>query len=95
MGFDELIADMDASIIEVFGVPALFNGTTSCTIVIDRNVERVLGSGELLVEHTELTINKSETGEIVKGDQFEVGAETFKVSRIITDDNSIIVVSVI
>lgn len=86
---------MDATLLNEFGVAAVYNGVTACTVVIDRNVERVLGSGELLVEHTELTINKSETGAINKGDQFEVGAETFKVSRIITDDNSIIVVSVI
>lgn len=95
MSFDSFVSEMDATLVGEFGVTAIYNGSTACSAVVDRNVDRVLGDGELLASHTELSVERSITGKVSKGDTFLIESELFSVKRIISDDNSIVVVHVV
>lgn len=94
MSFNAALGDMDDSIFDALGVSATYNVVTPCSIVIDRNVQRVDSYGEVLSGHTEISVLKALTGEISKGDIFIADSETLTVSRVLSDDGSIIIAMV-
>ena len=88
------MSDMDSVLFNEFGEDAIYNGVSLCHVVVDLNVERLNGFGEVAVNAVELTLNKKEVGRVIKGDTFKTDIGLFTVNNPpISDDGSIIVVS--
>ena len=95
MSFGRALSRMDAALSKAFGEHAIHNGRVLCHVVIDRNIERIDNYGEVLDNQIELTVNKSQVLVVAEGDTFKTAASTFTVDSIVSDDGSMIVVSVV
>lgn len=91
--FDDLINDIDADIVSIFGEKAIHNGSTALDVVIDRNVERSNNYGEIVVNKIEITFQKACIPTVKDGDTFQTNDDTYTVDDTVVDDRFLVTVS--
>ena len=91
MGFDDLVEDMTAAAIEVFGIAAIYNGATACTVVVDRDVEQ-FGAFDTQgpAKRHEASFLVAEVPNPKRGQSLVTDSGTFKIDGVISNDGFIV-----
>lgn len=88
MSFDDLINQMDASVMSAFGIEAIWNERKVVPIVIDLDVVRVNDFGQAARNAVEISMDKSVP--VTLGDTFRTADATYTVDQILSDDGHVI-----
>ena len=91
--FDDLIREMDADILDSFGVPAVLadphdQQATSIMVVIDRDVQVIAEDGYTAITRTHAAFNAPTAWEVQRGNDLVTANERFRLVSPITDDGS-------
>lgn len=93
MSFDDLIRDMDADILDTFGVPAvILNAVEKVSfgtmVVIDRDIHVLSDDGYTTVNQTHASFNPPAAWKAVRGNEIVTALERLRLVSPISSDGS-------
>lgn len=88
--FEDQINQITDIAFDVFAVQAIYNGSQSARVIIDRDVQRQNNFGELSINKFEITASRREIENMNKGDTFEIGFDRYTISMIVGGDADLV-----
>ncbi len=94
--FDDLVRGMDAQLISVMGVDAVWSRSGSMTVkcILDRDVVRANDYGEITRNSFEISILRPSGTQPAIDDTFTIAGNVYTVERIESDDGFIVKMAV-
>jgi hypothetical protein len=93
--FEDSLTDLSAAIFGAFSDQALFNNAYVVNVILDKNVERTAEYGEVIFNSYEITVSHQEVDRVTINDTFDVGSDSYKVTKIMVSDDRLTVAAVV
>lgn len=93
--FDDLVRDLDAHVLDAFGIPCIFidpatGATADGAVVIDRDVQVLSDDGYTTLRQTHASFTRTAI-EPAGGIELQTATERFRLSSPLADDGSLLV----
>lgn len=86
---DQMFAEMDESLFELFGAKGIFNNSFVIDVILDRDVIREDAFGESIRNNFEITVKNHQVGRLSKGNTIDIAADRYEIVDIFLSDSNI------